>query len=347
MPPTSTGRLPTEISKRASWKGSAWRNFLLFYALPCLEGYLAEPYLTHFSLLVSAVYKLSKSQITRMEVEEAYVQLKKFVSEYEGLYGLENMLYNVHLHNHLAESVHNFGPLWNFSLFPFESANGHLAKLANGTVACVNQICSKYLMCRAVMKIVKNLDIQKVVARFCECLPQTKRAKEYAAAGDNVVLVKDKWFEHTISYNEEESIHNLLGIRLQSHSSIIGYFKLIINNVKFQGTSYEKPKKTNDCVISFSDNINCEYGIIDKFYYINERIVVIVKVIELVLFDDDQSDLWFVFTAKHIRPCIITNKVTAIEAKSIKTKCFLILVKEENGDDRCFVSDLPNPYECD
>ena len=39
---------------------------------------------------------------------------------------------NVHL-RHLVWQVRNWGPLWSYSCFPFESVNGEIRKLFHGT----------------------------------------------------------------------------------------------------------------------------------------------------------------------------------------------------------------------
>ena len=44
----------------------------------------------------------------------------------------KNVTMNVHLVNHLADCVHNWGPLWSYTCFVFESMNDHLKKLYQG-----------------------------------------------------------------------------------------------------------------------------------------------------------------------------------------------------------------------
>ncbi len=40
---------------------------------------------------------------------------------------------NVHMLTHLAFHVRNWGPLWSYSCFSFESVNGQIRKLFHGT----------------------------------------------------------------------------------------------------------------------------------------------------------------------------------------------------------------------
>ena len=47
---------------------------------------------------------------------------------------------NVHLLNHLTKCVRNWGPLWAYSCFQFESANNHLKKLFHGSKDMSKQV---------------------------------------------------------------------------------------------------------------------------------------------------------------------------------------------------------------
>lgn len=57
----------------------------------------------------------------------------QFLKDYQELYGQESMTYNAHVLVHMVDHVDQWGPLWGFSAFPFESMNGRLACLVNGT----------------------------------------------------------------------------------------------------------------------------------------------------------------------------------------------------------------------
>ena len=48
---------------------------------------------------------------------------------------------NVHQLRHLVFHVQNWGPLWAFSCFGFESLNGDVKKLFHGTRNMSQQVC--------------------------------------------------------------------------------------------------------------------------------------------------------------------------------------------------------------
>ena len=47
---------------------------------------------------------------------------------------------NVHLLSHIADTVRNWGPLWAYSCFIYETMNGHLKKMFHGTKDMTKQV---------------------------------------------------------------------------------------------------------------------------------------------------------------------------------------------------------------
>ena len=47
---------------------------------------------------------------------------------------------NVHMLRHVAQTVRNWGPLWCYSCFPYESLNGHLKSMVHGTRDMTKQV---------------------------------------------------------------------------------------------------------------------------------------------------------------------------------------------------------------
>ena len=52
---------------------------------------------------------------------------------------------NIHQLRHLVYHVRNWGPLWSFSCFGFESLNGDLKVLFHGTRDMSEQVCFKHV----------------------------------------------------------------------------------------------------------------------------------------------------------------------------------------------------------
>ena len=64
------------------------------------------------SLLVRSVFTLIGNNISESEFHQCEYDLLKFVYEYEMLYGVENMIFNVHILIHLVHSVRMSRSLW-------------------------------------------------------------------------------------------------------------------------------------------------------------------------------------------------------------------------------------------
>ncbi|XP_034253671.1 uncharacterized protein LOC117652688 [Thrips palmi] len=77
----------------------------------------------------SEVFLLNGSSISDADILRADELLCQFVQQFEVLYGVRNMSFNVHLLRHLAECVRNIGPLHSISCFMFEDLNGRHAKI--------------------------------------------------------------------------------------------------------------------------------------------------------------------------------------------------------------------------
>ena len=67
---------------------SEFRNWLLFYAIPCVQGILRDEFLYHFALLVEGIYILLGDQITQSCLEKAKKMLLEFYRLYPKYYGM-------------------------------------------------------------------------------------------------------------------------------------------------------------------------------------------------------------------------------------------------------------------
>lgn len=130
-PTTDIGVKPLSIFNRGNYKAKSYRLMLLFYVRCCLPGCLDSKFIDNFELLSSAIYTLLCEKITYEDINQAEMKLKDFVESFQKLYGKESVTMNVHLLNHISESVRQSGPLWSQSAFSFESNNGELVRSNN------------------------------------------------------------------------------------------------------------------------------------------------------------------------------------------------------------------------
>lgn len=140
-PPNNITRLPRSIKEHLSyWKASELRCWLLYYSLPVLRDIQGNEYFQHYLLFVNAIYLLLQESIPFSDLQKSNELLVHFCCMFAALYGERYMTCNIHQLLHLSEMVHDMGPLWAYSCFPFENANGNLLKLFNGTQSVDFQI---------------------------------------------------------------------------------------------------------------------------------------------------------------------------------------------------------------
>ncbi|KAE8740479.1 hypothetical protein FOCC_FOCC014007 [Frankliniella occidentalis] len=125
--PTCLARKPRKIATFKKWRGSEFRNFLL-YGLPCLTGLVRDDILDNLKRLADASFILCKQSISQEDLAQAEEDLLVFMYEYQDIFGVENMKFNVHVLSHLAEVVRSLGNLWVHSTFNFESWNHRLKR---------------------------------------------------------------------------------------------------------------------------------------------------------------------------------------------------------------------------
>jgi hypothetical protein len=144
-PPTEITRPPINIKKFGKWKANQCRAFLIFYGYGALNGILPKVYLDHFLLLSNAIYTFLQSEISEAQFVQAENDLLRFVNAFEDLYGEAKVKYNVHSLLHIAKKVRDCGPLYCYSLFPFESKNGQLIKFIKGGRRHIQEAANKYV----------------------------------------------------------------------------------------------------------------------------------------------------------------------------------------------------------
>lgn len=96
QPPCGVSSVPRSLTEKHFWKAHEWL-WLFFYSVPVLKSILPERFLVHWMKLVKAVGLLLLESITLEEITEAEKLIKAFVQEAEGLYGVSNMTFNIHL----------------------------------------------------------------------------------------------------------------------------------------------------------------------------------------------------------------------------------------------------------
>lgn len=157
-PPSDVSRLPRSLAERKYWKGSEWKPFLLYYLLLVLDGVLETKYLNHWFLLVFSIHVLLQDRAQTQDTDLAKRTLAEFAVGVHHLYGLEYCTFNMHQLLHLPAALRNWGPLWAFSSFRFESNIGKILGLVRGSKGVPLQIYTSF---------VTSAQLPALYSRYC------------------------------------------------------------------------------------------------------------------------------------------------------------------------------------
>lgn len=232
-PPRELFRAPTKISNKSVWKASDWKSWLIYYSIPILMKYLDKELLQHYALFVNSICVLLKTNISESELQKCEDDLIEFVGQYQSIYSLKKMTFNVHILSHLVMSVRYSGPLWATSAFPFESNIYNLKEMINGPKNVEQQMAKKSLIRLQYYIKPKTNNLKEESVSFCKRLFITKPVTESALKIENILLLgpslKNK-------FQEEKEFH-----------------RCIVDKSVYSSTTYLRTKKFNDTVIELKN----------------------------------------------------------------------------------------------
>ncbi|CAD6216535.1 GSCOCG00011351001-RA-CDS [Cotesia congregata] len=187
-PPSRRARLPRSVETFNNWKGSELRNWL-DYASPCLDGILHSKYIKHLALLAQAVHYLNSDSITAANLEKAAHLLEKYISQFEELFGLENMSYNLHLFAHLIITIKNLGPMWVNNASTYESWNKKIMDKVTSPHERAVQVVMQFLMTKFVESAIYSDSISTETKKFiCNILKIPNLSEEIVINKDFQVV---------------------------------------------------------------------------------------------------------------------------------------------------------------
>lgn len=342
-PPVELTRVPRSVKERKYWKASEWRSFLLFYALPVLSGILSKKYLNHLFLLVFGIYTLLQEKIQIVDIDNAERALKKFVKEFEKLYGQENMTFNVHLMTHISTSVRNWGPLWATSTFSFESFNGTLLKFFNGTTYVQDQIVKRLLKWRDLSNKA-NQHLSSANDTVKELFYDMQNNKQDTAKSSQLsenLRVFGNSNPVNIPVRHMLAIEELFGVRVEQ---CLYYDRFLVDSVLYHSETYTRLQKRNNSVVELADGTLCKILRVVAFHTAGcnaQQSCVLVK--ELCRSGSQMHrDADLKISSRFVNEVTESNTIYAVHPQSLKRKCVMINVKQNT-----YVVALPNNIERD
>lgn len=239
-PPNRISKTPRSITTWKQWKASEWRNWLLYYSLPCLHGILPLVYLKHLSLLVQAIYNLSQESITPQEMDQSEALLTKFVHRFEELFGISHMTFNLHLLTHLIETVRNWGPLWVHTTFAFESWNKRIIDMVTSPKDRVLQIAVRFLMLKFISGAIHDETVaEETRQHIFELFPSFEAEmvsvaprQQFKGIGEALIAVKPYIQQY---------------MDTQGYSAVKQFQKSKIHGIEYRRSDYKPGANSSNC----------------------------------------------------------------------------------------------------
>ena len=249
--PTHISRKPRSLKRRKKWQSSEWRNWLLYYIIPCMEGILPRIYLTHLQLLAQAIFLISKDVVTDEDCNEAERLFHRYVELFERYFGPENMRYNIHILLHATDCVREWGPMPGQSTSFYEEWNHTLMQTVTSPNARADQIVTRYLMKRFLDNVEDDDGISERVKRKVYIILEDPRLRQNVTVGGITLL--GKCFRRAPNERERQ----LFQRQDQYPDEIIVYKRALLGRIEYRSADYryagEETKSDDSHVFTWHD----------------------------------------------------------------------------------------------
>jgi hypothetical protein len=126
--PSEFHRGPRAFHETGFWKAVEFKNFVLYWGMAIVDGMLNEDQNYHFRLLAISL-RILESEEYKQYWPATKLMLEQYVNEFPNLYGARHMVCAMHKLLHLTDECEQFGPLYSFSSYAFESYIGAIQNL--------------------------------------------------------------------------------------------------------------------------------------------------------------------------------------------------------------------------
>lgn len=141
--PSGFARRPRSLEFIKRWKATEFRQFLLYSGPIVLKDCVSKRVWCNFLVLHVAARLLSSPESYRSRNRQSEELLKFFLGECMALYGAGMITLNLHCLRHLAECAVRFGPVEEFSAFPFEKFLGKIKRILRSGKKPLEQIARR------------------------------------------------------------------------------------------------------------------------------------------------------------------------------------------------------------
>ncbi|XP_064403498.1 uncharacterized protein LOC135348992 [Halichondria panicea] len=269
--PDIISRVPHTLHEFKHWKGSQLKAWLLYFAVPVLCGVLPATFMNHFYLLVAAAHFLSSEMITSRHIDLAEGFLTQFYMQMSALYGKKKCTMNFHMLSHFTECVRNWGPLWVYSCFHFESMNGQLKSFFHGTRDMTQQAIFSFAMMQSLPSLAISSECPQMKALLEVLFDRKKQACHptytglpTAVVGGNTLMLPSPTLQAVCP-------------EVRRNSRINVFYRLSLQNCLYYSKKYHRVKKRNSYTVKFlSTGGSVALGQIDYFILLDNSFLLAV-----------------------------------------------------------------------
>lgn len=322
------------VDKIAFMKGSVLRNFFFHFMLPVFYKIMKDEYFDNIVDLVKGVSLLNTDSVSKNDIALSDQHLTAFCKNFQRLYGLRRMTFNIHLLRHLPKCVEELGPLQIVSCFRLEEINGKLANLAHGTRHAGLQVASGLSLVSELARKVRKLP-DGIAKSYCEFLMyKWKRLNIREKICDDIFVIGS--FDDSSPYSEE--IDEMLSQLYTDLFNAQIFTRLYKSNLMYVASSYGKGSRDSSFVKFSQGNESC-FGEVLCFIKVSKPatyepdVLAYIKRFTVSPFSDDH-DINFMH-----RFVPSDGNVVVVPVSDLQTVCFKSVAKF------LYVSELLNRFE--
>ncbi|CAF0990447.1 unnamed protein product [Brachionus calyciflorus] len=268
-PPKFVAHAPRIIEKYHLWRAHELQNFILYYALFILNGYLEVCYYENLIVLVLIFENLLCKNIEVNSLPKIKILIHIFLNQCSCLYPPEIMVSGFHELLHLVQCTLDFGPMNSFSCFQFEELNRKIKQMVNGRFLIGEEFVKIFTVMQSLEQYnqtceFKNQKLYDFVKENCE-IKSTNRFKNQVKKV-KVWKTKKLLCEEIIEFNSSLNID--LSLELEYYSVEI----ISLDDVKFTTTKNDS-LFCDYCVKSNSGR----FGLIEIILLQGNEVYVIIR----------------------------------------------------------------------
>lgn len=232
-------RKPRGLMHYRQWKGTEFRQLLLYHGPVVLKSSLSAEVYEHFLTLHCSITILISKQFCFQNSYLNYAEklLQHYVTTFKVLYGEHHISHNVHALIHIVDDVKHFGPLDMFSSFRFENFMQKFKDLIRKDDKPLQQIARRIHeienvnnnlqneYCYSEQTIFKNIHTNGPIIKGCvsQFTTMTLRGMKFQIhnKGNNCCGIKGKIILiENICYNDEHGGHIIIGKEFLEKTSL-------------------------------------------------------------------------------------------------------------------------------